>query len=621
MSVVFRPSSMKVKDDNNEYVDVNILTGNTEQAIFDWLDDHPEATTTVQDGSITSEKLSSELRAEIANASSDVQDGAITKSKFSDDLVIAKIDNYASPMDFGAVGDGVADDTAAFVAAEASEKTIIYVPKGVYKVSGITTTKSIIMDSEAWFTTDTDRIHMVSIAGDNQIYSLNIRGKNTYARAGVYISGNHNHFQQIIIDGLNYDGVNIYPNLRVNSGVIIAGSYNTFDFVRMNDFVQDLAGNDSAPQGISIDRASATHNYIANFFIDNCRAGVVNAGLPGTTNGFGTISVHGCGDNGVYCVGGGHTEIGTLLHHGTNECLAVITDGATASTSDSELSSVDVGTIVTKGEYDFPLRIKNAGKINVGSFFIRGTINAIIFVNAENVRSAGINIDSINFDGSATYGFFLPESRGELDYLDLGRVKIKDDHKRSKLDLSASDTYYFIVSMVKNFRLENLDVEISDNESAYGATVVRLRILVNTSVKDSYIGNIGLTFDSSMSGGSLDVINAAQGGLTLTHGQFLNDDSSNMLRIYGDNRYKRGLFSRLQPQYGTWRAGTVLYTDREQTVAAGTIGFVCVSAGTPGTWREIKMYPYSGAVRYDSNKLQAYSGSWSTGSWSDISVS
>ena len=32
-----------------------------EQAVTDWLDDHPEATTTVEDGSITEEKLAADV--------------------------------------------------------------------------------------------------------------------------------------------------------------------------------------------------------------------------------------------------------------------------------------------------------------------------------------------------------------------------------------------------------------------------------------------------------------------------------------------------------------------------------------------------------------------------------
>lgn len=36
-----------------------------EQAVTDWLDDHPEATTTVEDGSITEAKLAQDVLAEL----------------------------------------------------------------------------------------------------------------------------------------------------------------------------------------------------------------------------------------------------------------------------------------------------------------------------------------------------------------------------------------------------------------------------------------------------------------------------------------------------------------------------------------------------------------------------
>ena len=37
-----------------------------EEAVQDWLDDHPEATTTVQDGSITEAKLAQDVLADLA---------------------------------------------------------------------------------------------------------------------------------------------------------------------------------------------------------------------------------------------------------------------------------------------------------------------------------------------------------------------------------------------------------------------------------------------------------------------------------------------------------------------------------------------------------------------------
>lgn len=61
----------------------------TQEAVNKWLVEHPEATTTVQDGSLTEEKIQSDFLLNIKN-------------------------DYVTPQMFGAVGDGVTDDTMAF---------------------------------------------------------------------------------------------------------------------------------------------------------------------------------------------------------------------------------------------------------------------------------------------------------------------------------------------------------------------------------------------------------------------------------------------------------------------------------------------------------------------------
>lgn len=89
-----------------------LFTQPVEEAINDWLDAHPEATTTVQDGSLT-------------------------ESKFADSLNLKAIKDYVTPQMFGAVADGATDDTDAIQDAFASLEngsTLVF-PKGNYLIS------------------------------------------------------------------------------------------------------------------------------------------------------------------------------------------------------------------------------------------------------------------------------------------------------------------------------------------------------------------------------------------------------------------------------------------------------------------------------------------------------
>lgn len=74
-----------------------------------WLDEHPEATTTVQDNSLT-------------------------EQKFTESLRLKTIKEYITPQMYGAKGDGVTDDTAAIQAALLVGVPVFF-PAGIYLVS------------------------------------------------------------------------------------------------------------------------------------------------------------------------------------------------------------------------------------------------------------------------------------------------------------------------------------------------------------------------------------------------------------------------------------------------------------------------------------------------------
>ena len=95
------------------------------QQVNEWLDEHPEATTTVQDASL-----------EVV--------------KFTEDAKLHILKDYITPQMFGAVGDGVTDDSNAIqlaidsiretiyttnVMTNTATSVVLYFPKGIYKIT------------------------------------------------------------------------------------------------------------------------------------------------------------------------------------------------------------------------------------------------------------------------------------------------------------------------------------------------------------------------------------------------------------------------------------------------------------------------------------------------------
>lgn len=113
----------RAKSGDVEWVDVGHPTDEqTNNAVASWLNEHPEATTTVQDGSVTEPKI------------------------FSSFLPYIKKD-YITPQMFGAKGNGATDDTKAMQEAIVfceNTKRLLYIPSGVYVISDtLTISKSI----------------------------------------------------------------------------------------------------------------------------------------------------------------------------------------------------------------------------------------------------------------------------------------------------------------------------------------------------------------------------------------------------------------------------------------------------------------------------------------------
>lgn len=82
------------------------------EAVAAWLDEHPEATTTVEDGSLV-------------------------LAKFTKSLKLATVNDFVYPEMFGAKGDNSTDDTLAFADALATGKKVVGTAGSTYRINGL----------------------------------------------------------------------------------------------------------------------------------------------------------------------------------------------------------------------------------------------------------------------------------------------------------------------------------------------------------------------------------------------------------------------------------------------------------------------------------------------------
>lgn len=499
---------------------------------------------------------------------------------------IAEIQEKISGRDvasFGATGDGVTDDSQAFMAADASDADYITVSPGTYAIHDVTFTKPLLMEPGAIlkYNGETGGT-MLTLSGDDNVYEINADFDGTSPQNGIAVSGNHNHFKTIDLRNLAYTGTQ-----NANRGVYVTGSHNTFDFVRTENFTQNAAGNDSCPQGIALE-FTATGNYFADVYTRNGRAGIVNAAGNDTVNGIGVYRGYNMHDNGVYHVRGGHLDVSTIEYEGDNECCAVIDD---LHSQLSAKSTANIGAIVSNN-CEQALRVHDAKWVNVGSMLL-GTCQHAFVVQGVNVESGHVYIGNLSIKGHVVRPLYCPTGRGVLHSLTIDNITIND----TRYDTDGFGGY-FDLSVCRSVNIGYYDLRIT---GVTGDANV-YHILPDLAEKS----RIGKVRNRSTYAGAMIFRNAAQEMLEITNGLYMCDSTNKDLTFYNTGQYEDGLWSRFVPQYGYFKAGTVMKLSRDQTL--GNI-IICVESGSPGSWKEYTPYPMTEAVRYHQGAFQYWNGS------------
>ncbi len=213
--------------------------------------------------------------------------------------------NAISVRDYGAVGDGVTDDTASFLAAkEASAGNAVYIPIGSYVISSrltFTSRQEVYGDGIG----RTIIIHAPTL--DGVLISAGARETSfhDFTVDGQYLEGAIHSGAELVIEGEGHtvDRVEI-KNYRGNMGIDAAGIDNRI----LNCIVTGNNADGSAYYGIWADSRSARGVLISGCEISNTAYGGIFAGSGITITG---NYIHGTHVS-ISPTGGGQIAFGSL---------------------------------------------------------------------------------------------------------------------------------------------------------------------------------------------------------------------------------------------------------------------------------------------------------------------
>ena len=498
-------------------------------------------------------------------------------------LLAERFADVVNVKDYGAVGDGVTDDTsaiaAAFTAAGDAGKSVFF-PSGTYACTAVTATAGFGMDPNARLLYVGEATSEPFILVDSNSLSFGyicIDCNNEEVKRGIAVYGSDNYFESIKI-------LNEYSDTILTTGIYVTGNSNCFDSIAIFDFVKGSYDNDSTPQGVVLSGA-ADGNYFADIYARNGRATVVNNSTG--TNQFGTVASYNCNDNGFYSVAAGKSLVGRIIYDGNDAAF-----GARHS------STTIIGEcIISKFGGGYALFFGNCERVDIGS--IVATLDStqtgnILGANSHFPAGEGerqgcgkITIGSVSgFLGQSCVAY-LPESgssgNNRVEYLSIGNIDVEQiidteqGNNRNFLYLDGCSgfniggcNFLLRVNPVDNIKLLYIVLPITrlDKRSRIGRVCIEQLQLDGT--KETTSANLY----------GVRLQNYAGNSLIEVCGGYLGTSSGGLYCNLND-RLQDMLVATAAPTAGTWQKGTVVWN---AAPASNSVGWSCSVAGTPGTW-------------------------------------
>lgn len=435
-----------------------------------------------------------------------------------------KLRQTVSVKDFGAVGDGTADDTVAIQAALDSGAKSVYIPAGTYK---ITTTLSVPT--------------RVSIYGDGGVATLilcfSCDGL-TFTATGFENDCNfYEDFGLVGSAGANYIAINVPTGAGTKYGL-------NFSRVRIFDF----------NEGIKLDNSL----YAS---ISDCVFGYINTAITlGNVSTFTKIS-----NNNIVALGGD-------THSGTAVSRGIYLQGG------SNCEAIKINNNFIYG-FETGIKIDTVTDVNIiGNGIDACLMYGIDFTAVQ--HNFNIKDNFIELLGASAVAGIFGRPLGSGEYL--SQINIEGNAFTAMtgtvttygiLFNTAVDTAQWHGRIVGNVfnNIKTNDIRINLPGEMFIENN-RCMSVLTTSIWIGSVNKAPIFVSKNWFYGNYYIDVAAD----LTNGKIVFDQNvfNNVFQSYRQAA---------APTTGTWAVGEIVYNNAPAT--AGYIGWVCTVAGTPGTWK------------------------------------
>jgi hypothetical protein len=501
-----------------------------------------------------------------------------------------KLQESVSVLDFGADPTGVADSLAAFNAAIASftdpvhtsRGGTIFVPRGNYSLSGTINIRkhiNLIGDGDGFAPTNNIWAPVTYLS-----FPINTTGIRVYSNVDSG-NGNSGAFSSIKNLTLKCASVGTTGHGIWSSALIY------LDTVQIEGFAQNgvnLVATSSVSGNANVfrfDNVSSGANGQNGFFIQgsDVNAGLLNKCQASSNSGVGFFDAGFLGNTYIGCLAEGNlpTFIGTGAISGTTLTVSAVTSGY-----------LPVGTIITGSGVTSGTTITNWVSATGGTGTY--TVSDSQTVSSTTISAAGGSnfVDYVTDNANARHIFIGC-------YTELGYSYIKDPSMVLGGNLGANSfqskyTTAFIASGPYSNRSPMRHINYGSSVQPYfeaGADDIPSAVGTNG------VFGFGLQDNSSFYAVVLNTTKKAyrfrwNGNESLVPFQIPTDYTAwrsfapafqNGI-IFGDySGYYVQNYAAAAPTTGTWAVGDLMYNT--VPTAGGYVGWVCVTAGTPGTWK------------------------------------